>query len=52
MKLYENFKETMMKTIKTELSTKNAHLTNDALPQRIKQASHSEQARNKEVIRH
>lgn len=34
--MYEDFKDTMVKTIKTELSAKNNQLTGNDLPQRIK----------------
>lgn len=33
--MYEDFKETMVKTIKTELSAKNSQSTDTDLPQRI-----------------
>ncbi len=44
--MYEDFKETMVKTIKTELSTKNSQSTDTDLPQLI----HSEYERNREAI--
>lgn len=48
--MYEDFKETMVKTIKTELSTKN-HLSGDnALPQRIEQIIRAEQERHRTII--
>lgn len=48
--MYEDFKETMAKTIKTELSTKN-HLSGDnALPQQIEQIIRAEQERHRTII--
>lgn len=44
--MYEDFKETMVKTIKTELST----TTNTDLSQRIEQIVHSEQERQRAII--
>ena len=41
--MYEDFKETMVKTIKTELSAKNNQSTDTDLPQRIEQIIHAEQ---------
>lgn len=48
--MYEDFKETMVKTIKTELSTKNNQSTDTDLPQRIEQIVHSEQERHRAII--
>ncbi|MDE5851409.1 MAG: hypothetical protein K2H25_01235, partial [Alistipes sp.] len=48
--MYEDFKETMAKTIKTELSAKNSQPDNNDLPQRIEQIVHSEQERHRAVI--
>ena len=51
--MYEDFKETMVKTIKTELSARTANnnqsCDND-LPQRIEQIVHSEQERHRAII--
>ncbi len=44
--MYEDFKETMVKTIKTELSAKNNQSTDTDLPQLI----HSEHKHNREAI--
>lgn len=44
--MYEDFKETMVKTIKTELSTP----TNTDLSQRIEQIVHTEQERHRTII--
>lgn len=44
--MYEDFKETMVKTIKTELST----TTNTDLSQRIEQIIHAEQERHRAII--
>ena len=41
--MYEDFKETMVKTIKTELSAKHNQSTDTNLPQRIEQIVHTEQ---------
>ena len=41
--MYEDFKETMVKAIKTELSAKHNQSTDTDLPQRIEQIVHSEQ---------
>lgn len=41
--MYEDFKETMVKTIKVELSTKNNQPTDNDLPQQIEQIVRSEQ---------
>ena len=43
--MYEDFKETMVKTIKTELSAKHNQSTDTNLPQRIEQIVHTEQER-------
>ncbi len=48
--MYEDFKETMVKTIKTELSTKHNQSTDTDLPQRIEQIIHSEQERHWAII--
>lgn len=48
--MYEDFKETMVKTIKTELSAKNNQSTNTDLSQRIAQIVHSEQERHRTII--
>ncbi len=48
--MYEDFKETMVKTIKTELSAKNSQSTDTDLPQRIEQIVHSEQERHRVII--
>ena len=48
--MYEDFKETMVKTIKTELSAKNSQLTNNDLLQRIEQIVHSEQEQQRTII--
>jgi len=48
--MYEDFKETMVKTIKTELSAKNSQPTDNDLPQRIEQIVRSEQERHRTII--
>lgn len=48
--MYEDFKETMAKTIKTELSAKNNQSINTDLPQRIEQIVHSEQEQQRAII--
>ena len=48
--MYEDFKETMVKTIKTELSAKNNQPTDTDLPQRIEQIVRSEQERHRAII--
>lgn len=48
--MYEDFKETMVKTIKTELSAKHNQSTDTDLPQRIEQIVRSEQERHRAVI--
>lgn len=48
--MYEDFKEAMVKIIKTELSAKNNQLTGNDLPQRIEQIVRSEQERHRTII--
>lgn len=48
--MYEDFKETMVKTIKTELLAKNSQSTDNDLPQRIEQIVHSEQEQQRAII--
>jgi hypothetical protein len=48
--MYEDFKETMVKTIKTELSAENNQPTDTDLPQRIEQIVHSEQEQQRAII--
>ena len=48
--MYEDFKETMVETIKTELSAKNNQPADTDLPQRIEQIVHSEQERHRAII--
>ena len=48
--MYEDFKETMVKTIKTELSTKNNQSGNNELSQRVKEIVHSEQEQQRRII--
>lgn len=48
--MYEDFKDAMVKTIKTELSAKNNQLTGNDLPQRIEQIIHSEQEQQQSII--
>ena len=48
--MYEYFKETMVKTIKTELSAKHNQPTNTDLSQRIEQIVHAEQERHRTII--
>lgn len=48
--MYEDFKETMVKTIKTELLAKNSQSTDNDLPQRIEQIVHSEQEQHRAII--
>ena len=48
--MYEDFKETMVKTIKTELSVKNNQPTDTDLPQRIAQIVRAEQERYRTII--
>ena len=48
--MYEDFKETMVKTIKTELSAKNSQPCGNDLPQRIEQIVRSEQEQQRAII--
>ena len=48
--MYGDFKETMVKTIKTELSAKHNQSTDTNLPQRIEQIVHTEQERHRTII--
>lgn len=48
--MYEDFKETMVKTIKTELSAKHNQSTDTDLPQRIEQIVRTEQERHRVII--
>jgi len=48
--MYEDFKETMVKAIKTELSAKHNQSTDTDLPQRIEQIVHSEQEQQRAII--
>ena len=48
--MYEDFKETMVKTIKTELSAKNNQSTDTDWPQRIEQIIHAEQEQYRAII--
>lgn len=48
--MYEDFKETMVKTIKTELSAKNNQSTDMDLPQRVEQIIRAEQERHRAII--
>lgn len=48
--MYEDFKETMIKTIKAELSAKNSQPTDNDLPQRIEQIVRTEQERFRTII--
>ena len=48
--MYEDFKETMAKTIKTELSTKNSQQGDNDLPQRIEQIVRAEQEQHRAII--
>ena len=48
--MYEDFKEMMVKTIKTELSTKNNQPTDTDLPQRIEQIVRAEQERYRTIL--
>lgn len=48
--MYEDLKETMIKTIKVELSAKNSQPSNNDLPQRLEQIVHSEQERHRAII--
>ena len=48
--MYEDFKETMVKTIKTELSAKHNQSTDTDLPQRIEQIVHAEQEQHRTIL--
>ena len=48
--MYEDFKNAMVKTIKTELSAKNNQPTDNDLPQRIEQIVCAEQERHRVII--
>ena len=48
--MYEDFKETMVKTIKTELSAKNNQPGDNDLSQRIEQIIHAEQEQYRAII--
>ncbi len=48
--MYEDFKETMVKTIKAELSTKHNQPTDNDLPQRLGQIVHAEQEQHGAII--
>ena len=48
--MYEDFKETMVKTIKTELLAKNSQPTDTDLPQRIEQIICAEQEQRTIII--
>lgn len=48
--MYEDFKETMAKTIKTELSAKHNQPTDTDLPQRIEQIIRAEQEQQRAII--
>ena len=48
--MYEDFKETMVKTIKAELSAKHNQSTDTDLSQRIEQIVHSEHERHRTII--
>ena len=48
--MYEDFKETMVKTIKTELAPRNSQPADNDLPQRIEQIVHAEQERHRTII--
>lgn len=48
--MYEDFKETMVKTIKTELSVKNNQSTDNDLSQRVEQIVRAEQERQRAII--
>jgi len=48
--MFEDFKETMVKTIKVELSAKHNQSTDTDLPQRIEQIVRSEQERHQSII--
>ena len=48
--MYEDFKETMVKTIKTELLAKNSQPCGNDLPQRIEQIIRAEQEQQRAII--
>lgn len=48
--MYEDFKETMVKTIETELSAKNNQSGDNDLSQRVEQIIHSEQEQQRAII--
>ena len=48
--MYEDFKETIVKTIKTELSAKNSQSIDTDLPQRIEQIICAEQEQQRAII--
>ncbi len=48
--MYEDFKETIVKTIETKLSAKNNQSINTDLPQRIEQIVRAEQERQRATI--
>lgn len=48
--MYEDFKETIVKTIETKLSAKNNQSINTDLPQRIEQIVRAEQERHQTII--
>lgn len=48
--MYEDFKETMVKTIKTELSAKHNQTTDTDLPQRIEPIVRAEQEQQRTII--
>ncbi len=48
--MYEDFKETMAKTIKTELSAKHNQSGDNDLSQRVEQIIHSEQEQQRAII--
>ena len=48
--MYEDFKDTMVKTIKIELAAQNNQPADNDLPQRIEQIIHAEQERQRAII--
>ena len=48
--MYEDFKETIVETIKTELSVKNNQSGDNELSQRVEQIVHSEQEQHRAII--
>lgn len=48
--MYEDFKDAMVKTIKTELSAKNSQSVDSDLPQKMEQIVRSEQERHRAII--